>query len=139
MPHMKKGVLLLFILPFMLSACFEEEAVPGFLNATTWVSYRSGTDGYNGGIPSYSYTETRTLTFTYTGFTYLIKREEVYFSGESPNKTEVQTEGIYTVKYPEITLQSTDNKAQIATLSSYNVLIIETDSQPLVFIKQTKK
>jgi hypothetical protein len=133
-----KKVIVLFVLPFFLFSCFEEEASPDFLNNTVWGVQNSGAVN-DGDKLLYSFMEIHTLTFSKNTFTHSINRKETEGTGSSFHdiKNE-QTEGTYTVKYPEIILTS-KTYVRVGTLAA-NVLIVDTGNvdQPLFFTRKTK-
>ena len=134
-----KKLIMLFVLPFSLQSCFEEEANPDFLNNTVWEINSSGAV-HEGDRFLYSFLETHTLTFSKKTFTYSINRKETEGASSSyQEKKNEMTQGTYTVKYPEITLTS-ETYVRIGTLSA-NVLIMDTGNadQFLLFTRKKTK
>jgi hypothetical protein len=134
-----KKVIVLFVLPFFLFSCFEEEASPDFLDNTVWSIQNSGAVN-DGDKLLYSYMEIHTLTFSKNTFTYSVNRKETEGTGSSFHDTKNdQTTGTYTVKYPEIILTS-ETYVKLGTLTS-NVLMVETgnEDQFLLFTRKTIK
>ncbi|MDR2811125.1 MAG: hypothetical protein LBB84_11330 [Tannerellaceae bacterium] len=128
---MKKNIYLL-ILPFLLFSCFEEEPVSGFMIGTTWAYHKSGSIFANEKY-LYSYMETYTLTFTETTFTYALNRKETN-GGKSPyeDKLDIQIEGTYTVKYPNVYLSSDTYQKTgrlSVTSSGMGILVIDSEEQ----------
>ncbi|MDR1918571.1 MAG: hypothetical protein LBQ65_02860 [Tannerellaceae bacterium] len=132
-----KKIFYLLMLPFVLFSCFEEEAVPGFFNGTTWVNSNSGS-AYEGDRYLYSYIETHTLVFAETTFTYTVNRKRTDGAFEAEEET---TTGAYAIKYPEVTLSS-EKYQKLGTLSvsptGINVLLLDSGKkdQPLLFIRR---
>ena len=137
---MKKCISLL-LLPLLLFSCFEEEPLPGFMIGTTWAYHKSASIFENGKY-QYSYMETHTMTFAQSTFTYVLNRKETN-GGKShyEDKVNIEIEGTYTVKYPNVYLSSETwhRTGQLSVTSSgIGVLVIDSEEQdrPLSLIKK---
>jgi hypothetical protein len=132
-----KKITVLLLLSLLLFSCFEEEAPSGFLSNTVWEIKNSGAL-LEGGSFLGSYLETHTLTFSQNTFTYSINRKETVGTDPSyQDKINEQTDGTYTVKYPEITLTS-KTYVKVGTLST-NVLIVDADAEEPLFFTRKKQ
>ncbi|MDR1499745.1 MAG: hypothetical protein LBI58_02060 [Tannerellaceae bacterium] len=129
-------IIILLALPFLLSSCFEEEPLPGFMNKTIWSSYILGTDTDENG--QYSYKETHSLKFGEKTYVHTMERQETE-GGGSYYKPVLQDTilGTYVIDYPEI-IMTENGREMIGTMSIDGVMVVDRENKQRLFFSKNK-
>jgi hypothetical protein len=121
---MKHRIILLFLLSLFINSCFEEKLPRGFFAGTEWNALESGGIYSDENILTASFIDTHTLILNETTFTHTIHRFEGNIgNGAYLDKGESKMEGLYTIKYPDITFIYPDGEKKgliaVTTLQLY--------------------